>query len=82
MTDADFDTAIILFAKLIARQRELLARLSGKVVRQDYKQIERELKEIDSALDFLDASHGESKKNPPRSRWAGRGNWILACEAE
>jgi hypothetical protein len=59
MTDADFDTAIILFAKLIARQRELLARLSGNVARQDYQRIERELKEIDSALDFLDPAYGD-----------------------
>ena len=65
--DDDIDRAIMLFAKLFARQRKLLARLSGEVVRQDYKQIERELKEIDSALDFLDASHGESEKTPPRS---------------
>jgi hypothetical protein len=65
--DRDLDKTIMLFAKLIARQRILLARLSGDVARQEHQQIERELKEIDSALDFLDASHGESKKAPPRS---------------
>jgi antitoxin component of RelBE/YafQ-DinJ toxin-antitoxin module len=47
--DDDIDRAIMLFAKLIARQRELPARLSGDDARQDYQRIERELKEIDSA---------------------------------
>jgi hypothetical protein len=56
--DDDFDRTILLFAKLIARQRELLARLSGDAGRQQYQQIERELKEIDSALDFLDPDEG------------------------
>ena len=59
MTDDDFDKTIMLFAKLIERQRELLARLSGDVAREDHQQIERELKEIDSALDFLDPAHGD-----------------------
>ena len=57
--DDDLDRAIVLFAKLIARQRELLARLSRDLTRQDHQQIERELKEIDSALDFLDPAHGD-----------------------
>jgi hypothetical protein len=39
--DDDLDRAIVLFAKLIARQRELLARLSRDLTRQDHQQIER-----------------------------------------
>jgi hypothetical protein len=57
--DDDLDRAIVLFAKLIARQRELLARRSRDLTRQDHQQIERELKGIDSALDFLDPAHGD-----------------------
>ena len=57
--DDDFDRTILLFAKLIARQWELLARLSETAGRQEDQQIERELKKIDSALDFLDPAHGD-----------------------
>jgi hypothetical protein len=71
MTDDDFDKTIMLFARLIARQRELLARLSRDIARQEHQQIERELKEIVSALDFLDASHGKSKKSPAQIMMGG-----------
>ena len=48
--DDDLDRAIVLFAKLIARQRELLARLSQDLTQQDHQHIERELKEIEDSL--------------------------------
>jgi hypothetical protein len=57
--DDDLDRAIMHFAKLIARQRELLARLSADASRLEHDQIERELKKIDSALNFLDGPRGD-----------------------
>jgi hypothetical protein len=48
--DDDLDRAIVLFTKLIARQRELLARLSQDLTQQDHQHIERELKEIEDNL--------------------------------
>jgi hypothetical protein len=57
--DDEFDRVIMLFAKLIARRRELLVRLTGDFSRLDHEQIERELKKIDSALNFLDAPWGD-----------------------
>jgi hypothetical protein len=46
----DLDRAIMHFAKLIARQRELLARLSRDLTQQDHQQIEWEMKEIEDGL--------------------------------
>ena len=50
----DLVKAIMLFAKLIARQRELLVRLSEDLAPEEQEQIERELNKIGKSLDFLD----------------------------